>query len=511
MLGVWPRTGTRLRSSFATPTGGVSIVVAGLVSLALGPLAAQRPAGSTEVWDDGPLIGVPFACVVNGLGSTPGPRRIHSKKAGFAATAPRVMAPASGPDLRFERMFRNRLTGNVPPGFEIDAFSIGLDVLWIDSSGQLTPPSNSWTGILLSFKPESASARTTSGVLLREDSNPDGAGTDVFDFVFDLPTMQARLYRELDGTELGFSDGTTASAAGQINGLDLHLTAWDLDPGIVSSLPTNPRVFFSVPAAAVSAVPPLWWPASERNGATILYSEWNGVDWTTPQVFATAADLFLDPTDDVDALAVEWLGNSNTKIVYSTQPVAGRDQLLFRQLGTDGDPQPVRVSGSTSATTAAGAGSADVAAVCFYDPGVSSQGACTQTLRWSYVLGTPKPFLNRPNTTLAASMIRGCSSAGDPEMKCMAAGWPPPGRGPGWGVIALGVGSEDVPPANWFVLSFPRALTALGGDPMTFPVPLPDWTWNLDPARCMFLWSAWAVTDSSLTTLTYSRAVRVRL
>lgn len=481
-------------------------------------LSASSAAQTSETWDDGPLIGLPVACFVNGLGSTPPPGQIHSKKAGFMAAAARTMPPASGPDLRFARMFRDRPGPTPRPGFRIDAFSIGLDFLWIDeSTGILQPPDESWTGMLLSFRPENPMSRTTSGILRREDERDDRAGTDVFDFVFDLPSMTTGLYRDMDGTEIGFSDGTPASAQGQITALDLHLTAWDLDPGTVSRLPTNPRVFFSVPTAAVGAVPEAWWPPAARSGATILFTEWNGSDWTEPRVFATPAALSLDGDDDVDALAVEWNGTS-AEIVFSTQPVLGRNQLLFVRPGTDGDPQPVRVDSTTTVTESAGAGSADVAAVCFYDPGISGQG-CSQVMLWSYVLGTPTEFARPPvfPVGLANTTTRGCTATDEPAIVCSGAGWPASGRGTGFGVLYLTGGTETPPPidvgfANWpLALPFLRPGSGMGGDPMSIALPLPDYLWAPDPLRCTYLWSFWFAIDASLSSYAISRPVRIRL
>ncbi|MEZ5964660.1 MAG: hypothetical protein R3F56_12495 [Planctomycetota bacterium] len=493
------------------------LALAGVLTLAV-PNRAQDPRGGTEVWDDGPLLGVPLACVVNGAGLTPGPRRLHSKKAGVTATTART-SPPTGPDFSFERIFRDRLTGSVPTNFRIDAFSVGLDVIWIDEvTGILNPSEPAWTGILIAFEPEDPMARTSSGVLRREDSNPDAAGTDVFDLPINLPGTARRLYREIDGTELGFSDGTSASAEGQIVALDLHLTAWDLDPAIRSTLPAHPRVFFSVPSSATSEVPAAWWTRGLHSGATVFYSEWTGTDWSEPAVYATPSDLLLRPTDDVDALAVEWHNGDDAEIVFSTQVVPGRDQLLYVHLGTDGDPQPVMVSGSTSATAAAGAGSTNVAAICFYDPSISGQG-CSVTQRWSYVLGTPvRPSPLFP-LRLSNSTIRGCTAAGAPALVCSGAGWPASGRTAGFGVLFLTGGGESTPPIefgfpHWPVgLPFVRPASGFGGDPMAIALPLPDFLYSAmpDPNLCAYLWTFWFAFDATLDNFAISRPVRIRL
>jgi len=498
----------------------------------VGTMAALKWCVTLETWDDGPLIGAPFACLVNDTTGSLPPQRIYSKKAGFTAVNARTAPPAGGPDFRFGRVFRDRTSGMLPPGLRIDAMSTGLDVLNIDpATGEISLLPGAVQGILLGFEHE-VGTHSTRGTLLREDSKPDGAGTDVFDLFVSATAsgLTSALNRELDGREIGLSDGTAASVTGQITSLDLPLTAWDLDGGVLGMLPAHPRIFFSVPSANVGAVPNNWWPPADRNGATILYTEWDTPaapnDWSLPQVFATRSDLLLDAGDDVDALAIQWSATAaTTTVVFSTQP-SSRNQLLVVQLPfVDGDPQPVMVSGTT-ATEAAGAGSANVASVCFWDPSLNGQVPCA-TSRWSYVLGAQDGTAILPTPIapqlLASSAIRACPG-GVPSIACMAAGWTTSGRSTpprfGFGVHMFSVttsGSTLPPPFGSFVTTaiLARPMSSFDGDPMTTYLPLGPYTLPDPTGRCpvWFLWSWWVglSTDLTSTEFAQSRPVRIRL
>ncbi len=482
-----------------------------------------------ETWDNGPLIGTPFACLVTDGAGPFVEQRLYSKKAGYQSVGARTAAPTLGPDFRFNRIFRDRTTGNVPANLYVDALSLGLDVLWIDSAGVLAPPARSMVGIQFSIRPEAMP--TTNGVLRREDSKPDRAGTDVFDFVFGLGSFTSGTFLDMDGTETGLSDGTTTSSATQITALDLPLTAFDLDGGIVGQLMTmtanTPRVFFSVTPASVTAVPAAWWggpaPPMAKGGAWILYSEWSttAVDWSEPRPFARPGDLGLDAVgvlEDIDALAVAWDRTGTTKIVFSTQRVAGRNQLLFTELPVDGDPTPVKISGSTTATDGAQAGSADIVAVCFYDPGIT--GECNNVKIWSYVLGWQSGPPGIFPRLLESSVVRGCDSGGTPGLQCMMAGWSATGRPPtpqvAWGLHVWSVNtSPDAPPApHTWIFGTPMARPmgrTTGGDPLTSFLALPTHMRVPDITRCDYFWSMWLAAGPGLADLAESRWVRLRL
>lgn len=478
------------------------------VALASVQVAAQ------EARDDGPLLGTPFSCVA--LNSSFGAQNFASKKAGFGPLGARSAPPASGPDLRFERVFRDRATNLVPAGLRIDAISLGLDVLkYIDpATGILTVPPTLF-GIQFTIEPEPAAARTTSGVVRREDSKPDGAATDVFDYAFSS-SGSGVTKRDIDGTETGLSDGTPASRNVVISAYDLHLGAWDLDSGIRSMLPSNPRVFFSVPTNAIGAVPNAWWPAGPHSGATVLYSEWTGSDWSEPRVFLTPSRLGLGLSDDVDALAVEWNASTITRVVFSTRtlPSSAWSQLMFVELSTDGDPPPTTVKSSSTTTTTsdAGVGSANVASVCFWDPSLSGQG-CRTAERWSYVFGTPMsvtPFPGLP-TDLSSSLIRTCEGpvAG---LACLGTGWTASGRQAGWGVHVIAFGTDVAPLTPWIVVNtLVRPASTMGGDPMTSFLPLPPHLIAPDTTRCDFLWSSFVAVTNTASGLEFSQAPAVRI
>lgn len=100
-----------------------------------------------------------------------------------------------------------------------------------------------------------------------------------------------------------------------------------LDPDCLASLDSEFAVeaYSQIPAANLSS--------------TIYECRWddsNGsFEWTQPQVYRTAQDLGIDEADTIDAIAVDFV---NSRVIYSTQPVPGRDQLLVHQLGMTPGP-----------------------------------------------------------------------------------------------------------------------------------------------------------------------------
>lgn len=486
------------------------------ISWVTAALITAETCRAQETGDDGPLIGASFACIATAA-SALGAQTLASKKAGFTALTPRSAPPTSGPDFRFASIFKDRGTGQVPASLRVDAISTGLDVLkYIDPVTGILSPTPAQFGIHFTIEPEPPAARTTSGIVRREDLKPDGAGADVFDYEFTAGA--GRTTRDLDGTEIGLSDGTNTSRARGIAAFDLHLTAWDLGAAIVSMLPANPRVFFSVPTNAIGDVPTAWWPAAQRSGATILYSEWTGTIWSEPRVFLPASRLGLDNSADVDALAVEWSGGGSTRVVFSTRtlPTSSWNQLMFVELATDGDPTPVPVKSSSTTTTAqdAGVGSANVSSVCFWDPSLNGQG-CGVAERWSYVFGTTTaltPFPPLP-TLLASSVLRDCEAA-VPGLRFATAGWTTSGRVSGAAVHMIAFGTDIMPTTPWYtVATIGRPTGTIAGDPVSLFIPLPPDLVVPDRNRCLFLWSAWVaagITPSGVE-LAQSEALRIRL
>lgn len=397
------------------------IVAFTTAALFMGGLAAQR--------DRGPMIAAPVAFTVAGGGPAPGGTavagRIYGKKAGFSM--PPATTIGAGPMRPVFDM------SQILPGIdvEVDAMSIGLDDLPLNSSCALDYQSNAW-GVLLLGVQQDGNVSHTAPVIASEKTRmgTDGAGADIFSYVYPSgnlhPSFEGRTQRALDGREIGFS---TPAATGQIMALDAQIMLYSLDDAIVDQLPRDPCFYFSVTSATANRlVDPTMWGGLRPSGATILCVQWDPVAgmWQPRPPLYTWRDLGLPAAADIDALIRdEDRGVTVFSLTKATTP-PGRSQLLlvegcsflgpavtnFEEVTADGSTAEVAGTEGTSNGGSAGTGDeGDVTSGCSPDPGFGQTSPSNyQRASWSTPIYLSLPGVALP--TLDGAAYRDCDSAG---------------------------------------------------------------------------------------------------
>jgi hypothetical protein len=444
----------------------------------------RATAQQAEPMDRGPLIAAPVAVLIGpDSGCTGNPldtRQLYSKPPGFQPVRPRP--PGSGsPDFSWAALFHDRTNPAQVPAIDVDAFSIGQDVLFADpATGRVVIPPNGWLALLVSVERRTAPTATAPAIR-EEEARPDGAGADVFSYVVRHSALPPELVgvtrRALDGEELCLS---RPSRRGEIRALDAHLTRYDLDPEATRWLPREVTVYFSVSAGTIAAVPAAWWGGTMASGATILRTRWvaSTARWDEPRPFRAAAELMLQPDDDIDALAVEE-GPDDVDVVFSTVVVprgAVTSQLMFAACGGVGAGAvvPVVYSDPDGAPIAEETGvgeEGNIDAVCVIDPGPATGvppppegGGSLAPFTW----GSPQASVAPALTRLSAATYRSGDGAGGLAYQSFMTGWTAAGRRTGWAFLALSVDGRP-----WQSPVFARPASGWGGDPQTVTIRLP--------------------------------------
>jgi hypothetical protein len=114
-------------------------------------------------------------------GAVPG--RLLTKDAGYYTTTPTERVPLAGaPDFRVQAMFNAQPQPPVA-ALAIDAFSIGMDWIVSDGTGQCWGPEGQWAVLL--FSVTRATTGTAGGPINNEaTSAADGAAGDLFCYEF---------------------------------------------------------------------------------------------------------------------------------------------------------------------------------------------------------------------------------------------------------------------------------------------------------------------------------------
>lgn len=149
-----------------------------LLSALAASAAAQAPMSL------GPFAGVPMALSVDPATLSAGvpldPTQVLEKGVGYIGAAPTAATPpATRPDFRDPLLWRNPGWGIAQPGLlpDVDALSIGLDLILSDRTGLMTVPIGDWGAITFSV------TRTAAGAappITTEVARPDGASGDLF-------------------------------------------------------------------------------------------------------------------------------------------------------------------------------------------------------------------------------------------------------------------------------------------------------------------------------------------
>ena len=439
-----------------------------------------------------PFAGAPIMVSTDLLSGSPGPSLLL-KCEGFRTTAPTSWPTpiGTGPDFDLERsLFVSPVQGLVP---DLDAFSVGLDCIWSDANGVLTPVPNAWGA--LTFSVTSGSMFAGSAAINLESTGP-GRSADVFSFVLPgsvfppsptAPAPRRRTQRAADSAELGFDGAATP----ELDALDHFAPLWQMDPGGLSNfLAPNPTVYFSVSAATVPLVPASWWSnPTDASGATILQTTWlpSTMSWSTPSTFKSWSELGLMANDDVDALAFDC---AKQLALFSTTRNDRRYQLRIVDCSTDtGDSCPYVDAAGDLVAEEVGIQSDDdeIDAVCAIDPPVrlgqpgGGAGASNPISRaMSFAVGDDPPlvFPGVPRTLEATAFLMCETSAvasgcplGTQAYRVLGLGWPGSGtQGPG--AIAAFITNSCPPVALSGTIV--RPLSGFAGDPFEFTFCVPD-------------------------------------
>lgn len=292
-----------------------------------------------------------------------------------------VMFP-EGPDFRHDVMFPTNHAD-----VHIDAFSTGNDVVPnvnVNGIPDLTSPVMRWMAITVAVAP---------GIQGLPDTlyNPPSGGVaqnnsgDLVTYYLEgsngIPgTLVDKVHLEQSREHLGFPTGSGPI----VDAMDWAMGIQTFSPAsrLGEFFKFDNHYFFSVtPASALSLLSTLAEDASGNpvptHAGVIYRMRWQEIagapgtyEWTKPTVYKTLSNLALGSTDDLDGIAVD-LGHQT--VVYSTQVVPGRSQLLVEQSRT-GQPQvagiPLRNESTEPITTALGSRDDldDIRAICTIDP-----------------------------------------------------------------------------------------------------------------------------------------------
>ena len=324
-------------------------------------LAAQAPVDG----DDGPLMNPPGLISLSAATAPPN-GQILRKLAGFSTTFP---LPAEG-----QVDFRESALLGGSSGLDIDAFSVGLDWVFTDSTGRIPAAGTgawSWAAILISPSATTNVGLTVHPRIATELARPNGIGGDMFSLILrgsvlpGYPTITTdRVDLIAESSEISIYQGTSP----RMDAYDLMATLYET---AVPGLPWPPTAYFSVTASSAASLPANWGTPS---GATIFMTQWTGASWTTPSEARSPASLGLATTNDVDGIAVDLFHNSTTYFVFSLAPNVGPNSspstagtgLSFTRTGMTGRTV-LRLSNNVPIDDGFGRG-VDPIAVCMVDP-----------------------------------------------------------------------------------------------------------------------------------------------
>jgi hypothetical protein len=416
----------------------------------------------------GPFLGTPISMsFVEGSGATPTGAQLFHKRIGFSPGLPQVWT-GGGPVFSLRTGNNGTLCSlwsqsrTLP---DIDASSIGEDIVMADSDGRLNVPFGSWGALTFSV---TAASRGEERSTIRQERNSRGA--DVFTYV--LPGSAAvmpeelvdRVARALDASEV------TAFAGSDVDALDHGPWLFDTAAFIGEAMLTPVEWYFSVTAATATRIPLPFWNGTTPSGATILKMTWDpGIQrWSCPSVFLSYAALGLQADDELDALAVD---RRQQYLLFSIRG-SKLDQLMFYAYGTDGVGAPVPYTDTTGAPIAPKLGLAngdDLDAICGTDP--RSMGGSMALNPMGFFMGTPRPrqFPSLPVADLDASAFR--TPAGN-VFRTFVKGWPHTGRRPGFASLYMTVGGA-LGPLQWIATVPRNPLDPICGNPVSADVVVP--------------------------------------
>lgn len=468
-----------------------------LILLPIAPAVGQT-AGSA----DSPLLGLPNALSVDPTSKAPNgslldPTAVLAKDYGFATVAPGFFTvSASKPDFRPVAMFPG-----VAPRPDLDAMSIGLDWIWATASGQVViPPAPSWSA--LTFSVSRTSVGAVGSRIALEAARSDGVAGDLLSYFFPCPALTPELRDKVflvqDSSEISAWDGANR---GNVDGHDVFMALYDLDPALLAFLPATPYFYFSVTKASLALVPPAWWGGTLPSGASILRMRWLGGAWTPPTVWIRYDQLGLSSDADLDALAVD---ETHGFLLFSTKGNAS-DEIMFANLNADSIATAVyRYPGTPEVPVSVHLGLVagdDIDAICALDPGDQSS-----VMRGAFVARPLSPLLPFPRSVSGATFRRQATTPGQAQIESWLTGFPLHQAQPGFGVFFV----QGVTPATSPIQLFQTTRNPLGpheGAPTRAVVQLP----NLPGLLGVDLDFTWAAFDLALTVVDFTIPARLRV
>jgi len=364
-----------------------------LVATALSPtLLAQTP------WSDGSLVGLPTMYSVTQSTKLTDLNRGaegYSKPAGFSSATPKPMIVVGGPDFSATALFGRCSQLRQYP--EIDAFSLGLDILPTTPDGKIKVGANRWVGIIYSV---ASGATGQKGSRIGAENDPKNGnynGADMFNYVYKgsscLPAdMIGTTFRAWDAAEAGLPN----VAQTELDALDAYASLYELGMAAELGMSPNPTFYFSVSGSkdSLARVPDGWWiNPKQKSGAAIFSTQWDSKKraWRCPKEIWPPKRLGLKPCEDIDALAIDGpYVMFSTRRATETCPVK-RNQLLFTDLSVDAAAAvTVTYDNDEPVTNGLGLGDVDdIDALCGLDPTCNLQGNRLQIERmFGYSNGT---------------------------------------------------------------------------------------------------------------------------
>ncbi|MCC6786077.1 MAG: hypothetical protein IT457_24755 [Planctomycetes bacterium] len=383
-------------------TATIRLLAATLLCAALGAQTQELDSKSS-----GPLVGVPHALGVDG--ATCGLSRAQNwiKESGIRRTLP-ITPPAGGgpiPDYRIASI----VGASVAAAIDVDAISIGLDLIEATSTGVLIPPPPPRIA-LISF----SVTRGTVGAFgpVRSEALAfEGAAADLFSFW----TQAAPAYRDhVDLAQDSPEIRIWCSALGDMDAHDLYIPLYCGPAWLLPYLTIEQQAcYFSVSNATLAACPSSWWAGTTPSGATVLWTTWTGAAWTPIRPFVTYDRLGLSANDDLDALAIApaFLPQPSRWMLYSTRS-ASPDPVMIFGISPPLGPFVFRVrtpAGDVPLSTRLGlrgGGADDVDAISALDPEITAPPSHP-----NYGPGTPvgssMPWFFPTTGTMTSAVSRG--------------------------------------------------------------------------------------------------------
>ena len=308
------------------------------VWLASSALIAQT---TQPPFSNGPLLDLPsmFSIDESTTHGTSGERGAENwhKKVGASDSGPTPLAYPGAPDFSVKALFRSCRGTAISKGPlpDVDAQSLGLDILPIDRKGKLAPSPMSWSGLVLSVK------RGTKGKgrLADELKRPGGNSADFFHHIYRGSTC---IPPEFVGVTLKGQDSTEIRlpSGAEIDALDVYASLYARDAAPLLGLPGKPTLWFSFGGTSsnLALVPKAWWGATKPSGAAVFKSTWDGSRWSCPVVAFAPSELGLCDEEDVDAFAYDRTRGVvffSTTLRAATSKCPARDALMWIKPGLD--------------------------------------------------------------------------------------------------------------------------------------------------------------------------------